>query len=162
MKLRALVLTLGFIAGPALAHVTLEQPSAASGSRYKAVFRVPHGCDGSATRAVTVFLPNGVLGTKPKPKAGWHIQIKKEPVPPYVSEGQTITERPAAVAWRGLPLPDEFYDEFVMIMQLPKTAGPLYFRVLQECVRGSTDWAEIPVDGQPAPEHPAVRLLLTN
>lgn len=168
MKLRPLVRTLFIslslsLAGPAaLAHVTLEQGTAVSGSRYKAVFRVPHGCDGSATRAVTVFLPPGVLGSKPKPKAGWHIQITTEPVPPYVSEGNTITERPAVVSWRGLPLPDAFYDEYVMIMQLPPSVGPLYFRVLQECIRGSTDWAVIPTSGQPNPPNPAVRLNLTS
>ena len=36
----------------AFAHITLENQQAAVGASYKAVLRVPHGCDGSATVAV--------------------------------------------------------------------------------------------------------------
>ncbi|ESZ34411.1 hypothetical protein X732_26040 [Mesorhizobium sp. L2C066B000] len=32
----------------ALAHITLETKEAAVGSTYKAVLRVPHGCEGKA------------------------------------------------------------------------------------------------------------------
>ena len=49
-----------FFSTGALAHITLEQPSAEAGSYYKAVFRVGHGCDGSPTQAITVHLPPGV------------------------------------------------------------------------------------------------------
>ena len=34
---------------PAAAHVTLENQEAKVGSSYKAVFRVPHGCEGKPT-----------------------------------------------------------------------------------------------------------------
>ncbi len=37
--------------GAAFAHVTLETQTAAVGSTYKAVLRVPHGCEGKATIA---------------------------------------------------------------------------------------------------------------
>ena len=33
----------------ALAHVTLENQEAKAGASYKATFRVPHGCEGTAT-----------------------------------------------------------------------------------------------------------------
>jgi len=51
-----------------LGHVTLEQRQAAVGAAYKAVFRVPHGCDGSPTIAIRVRIPEGVLDVKPMPK----------------------------------------------------------------------------------------------
>ena len=36
-------------AGAAQAHVTLETAEAPVGATYKAVLRVPHGCEGEAT-----------------------------------------------------------------------------------------------------------------
>ena len=45
----------------ALAHITLETQEAAAGSTYKAVLRVPHGCEGKATTAVRVQIPEGVI-----------------------------------------------------------------------------------------------------
>ncbi|MFX8137570.1 DUF1775 domain-containing protein, partial [Acinetobacter baumannii] len=39
-------------AGAAQAHITLDQPEAETGKPYKAVLRVGHGCDGSATRQI--------------------------------------------------------------------------------------------------------------
>ena len=35
----------------ASAHITLETHEAKIGSTYKAVLRVPHGCDGKATKS---------------------------------------------------------------------------------------------------------------
>ncbi|HKY02364.1 MAG TPA: DUF1775 domain-containing protein, partial [Burkholderiales bacterium] len=64
------------LAYPAFAHVTLEQGSAQTGSYYKAVFRVSHGCEGSPTRAFKIFLPEGAMGAKPMPKAGWTLDVK--------------------------------------------------------------------------------------
>jgi uncharacterized protein YcnI len=62
---------------PALAHITLETQQAQVGSTYKAVFRVPHGCDGAATLKVRVQIPEGVIAVKPMPKAGWTLEITK-------------------------------------------------------------------------------------
>ena len=55
----------------AFAHITLENQQAAVCASYKAVLRVPHGCEGSATVAVRVRVPDGYLDVKPMPKAGW-------------------------------------------------------------------------------------------
>ena len=69
----AVLLTLA--ASPAtLAHVSLEQGTAAVGAIYRANFRVPHGCEGHATTIrITVQLPEGVTGARPMPKAGWSL-----------------------------------------------------------------------------------------
>ncbi|HXG28106.1 MAG TPA: YcnI family protein [Nevskiales bacterium] len=133
----------------AIAHVTLEQPSAPAGSHYKAVFRVGHGCAGSPTIGLTVTLPPGVTGAKPMPKPGWSLATRIEKLAvPYRSHGRTITEDVAAVSWRGGPLPDAHYDEFVIRLRLPEAPGPLYFKVAQFCERGRIDWADIPAEGR--------------
>jgi periplasmic copper chaperone A len=56
------------LSSAALAHVALEQKEAPIGASYKAVLRVPHGCDGSATQALRVRIPDGYLNVKPMPK----------------------------------------------------------------------------------------------
>jgi periplasmic copper chaperone A len=130
------------------AHIVLDQKTATAGSYHRAAFRVGHGCDGSATNAVTVRLPAGVKGAKPAPKAGWMIERKIEKLTvPYDSHGKTVTEAVTAITWRGGPLADEHFDEFVMQMQLPETTGPIWFKVLQQCEKGQTDWAETPTQG---------------
>ena len=143
----------------AFAHITLEQPSAAAGSNYKAVFRVPHGCDGAATTALTVFLPDGFVGAKPMPKPGWTLDIQTEKLAqPYDSHGAPITERAARISWRGGLLRDAEYDEFIISLTLPQQAGRQWIRVLQQCEKGQTDWAAIPLEGQPMPRFPAPAL----
>ena len=77
-------------ASAAHAHVTLEQPKAAAGSSYKAVFRIGHGCAGSATHTVNVALPAGFRGAKPMPKPGWTLTVRKAALAqPYESHGRT-------------------------------------------------------------------------
>jgi periplasmic copper chaperone A len=56
---------------PSAAHVTLETQEAKIGQPYKAVLRVPHGCEGSATTALRLRIPAGLIAVKPMPKLGW-------------------------------------------------------------------------------------------
>ena len=56
---------------PTAAHVTLEMQEAKIGEPYKAVLRVPHGCEGTATTALRVRIPAGLIAVKPMPKPGW-------------------------------------------------------------------------------------------
>jgi uncharacterized protein YcnI len=148
----------------ALAHVTLEQAQAAVGTSYKAVLRVPHGCDGSATTAIRVRIPEGVIDVKPMPKPGWTLSIVKGKYAgthslyrAQVSEG--VTE----VDWSGGRLPDEYYDEFVFQSFLAsdlQSGRILYFPVVQECEKGVHRWIEIPAEGQDYPEPaPGLKLL---
>lgn len=130
------------------AHVVLEQKSAPAGSYYRGLFRVGHGCEGSATTSITVRIPEGVQNAKPAPKPGWTLERKLEKLATPISHhGKTVTERVAEVTWRGGPLADEHYDEFIMQIQLPPSAGALWFRVLQQCESGRIDWSEVPVSG---------------
>ncbi|MBZ9677349.1 YcnI family protein [Mesorhizobium sp. ES1-1] len=136
----------------AFSHITLETQEAAVGSTYKAVLRVPHGCDGKATTAVRVQIPEGVIAVKPMPKPGWTLQTKKGKYEKsYELYGQAVTDGVKEVDWSGGSLPDEFYDEFVfrgtLTADLPADRK-LYFPVVQECDGVVERWIEIPAAGQ--------------
>ncbi len=148
------------------AHVTLETRQAPSGSYYKAVFRVGHGCDGSPTRTIRVRIPDGVVAVKPMPKTGWTLSTVEGPyATPYESHGKTITKGVTEVVWSGGTLPDAWYDEFVFQAKLPeKPAGAmLYFPVVQECEKGAHRWIEIPEPGKAGQDdkEPAPGVTLT-
>ena len=139
-------------AGATHAHVTLEQPKAAAGSAYKAVFRIGHGCDGNATHTVNVAVPAGFRGAKPMPKPGWTLSVRKAALAqPYESHGRTVTDDVVEVVWRAASreawLADAHYDEFTLRGQLPDAAQPLWFKVQQVCERGEWNWAEVPASG---------------
>lgn len=150
-----------FNVAPAAAHVTLAQDSAPAGSYYTAVFRVGHGCDGSPTERLEVSIPEGIMSAKPMPKAGWDLStLRGRLKQPYQSHGKTITEDVNMVVWEDGSLPDDFYDEFVIRMRLPESAGPYYFTITQVCEEGRLDWDERPAAGQAAQNlrRPAVLL----
>ncbi len=150
----------------AFAHITLEAQEAAIGSTYKAILRVPHGCEGKATTAVRVQIPEGVISVKPMPKAGWTLQVKNGRYEKsYQLHGQEVSSDVKEVNWSGGSLPDEFYDEFVfrgtLAADLP-AGQTLYFPVVQECEGAAERWIEIPAAGQDedALEYPAPGLKL--
>lgn len=165
LALGAGFLCLALAAGSASAHVVLETREAPAGSYYKAVLKVGHGCDGAATTAIRVRVPDGVVGVKPMPKPGWTLSTKEgEYAQAYESHGRTITHGVTEVAWTGGSLPDSWYDEFVFQAVLPKQpAGTvLYFPVVQECEKGAHRWIEIPEAGKTAADYrePAPGLTL--
>ncbi|WP_019450631.1 YcnI family protein [Cupriavidus sp. BIS7] len=150
MNTRTLLASLLVIAAPvASAHIVFEQKQAPAGSYFKGTLLVGHGCNGSATRAVTVTVPEGVQGAHPQPKPGWQLDIKRAKLAkPYASHGKTIDEDVRTIRWYGNTLADEQFDEFRMLMKLPEQGGKLYFPVLQECENGKSEWTQIPADGQ--------------
>jgi uncharacterized protein YcnI len=133
----ALLLGTGFLA-EAQAHVSLEPKTAVAGTYQKLSFRVGHGCEGSATTAITVLLPDGLNGAKSMPKGGWTI-----------APGGNARE----ISWKGGPLPDAQFDEFNLLVKLPDAPGKQVFKVVQQCEKGRADWGELPgVAGKfPAP-----------
>lgn len=164
MNHRKLITTLAlaaFLPGVAQAHVTLEQKQAPASSTYKAVFRVGHGCAGSPTTGIRVFLPAGFTDAKPMPKPGWKLEIQREALlAPYTSHGKPVNDRAAIISWQGGSLADAEYDEFVLRGTLPAESGKLYFRVLQKCKSAQNDWSAIQT-GHDKPEFPAAILEVT-
>jgi len=154
------------LAGHATAHVTLEQPQAVAGSTYKAVLRVPHGCEGSPTIRLRVRVPDGMTNVKPMPKAGWELStVRGKLATPVAGDpGAQITEGVVEVVWSGGRLLDEHYDEFVLRGTLPNQAGEtIYFPTVSECERGVERWIEIPAAGKSPGDYryPAPSLRLT-
>src|ERR1700676_2320871 len=85
----------GALAGAsmAFAHITLENQQAPIGASYKAVMRVPHGCEGSATVAVRVRIPEGFIEVKPMPKPGWKLDVVRGKYQkPMSVRGTKVTE----------------------------------------------------------------------
>jgi len=151
---------------PAFAHVTLETQEAKVGSTYKAVFRVPHGCEGAATLKVRLQIPEGFIAVKPMPKAGWTLEITKGAyAKSYDHHGTPMTEGVKEVVWTG-SLPDEHYDEFVVRGTLAGDFAAdtmLYFPIVQECADTAERWIEIPEAGKSADDYefpaPGLKIL---
>lgn len=124
-------------AAAAQAHVSLDQKTASAGAYQKLTFRVGHGCDGSASTAITVTMPEGFNGAKAMPKPGWTISAAN----------------PREISWKGGPLPDAQFDEFNLLVKLPDAPGMHVFKVVQQCEKGRVEWTELPgVAGKfPAP-----------
>ncbi len=107
----------------ASAHMGIDlhgaTPTAGSGSTI--FLRPGHGCDGDATNAMTVTIPDGVTGAKAQQKPGWTV----------TSDGKTIT-------WSGGALPDDQFDDFGIKLTWPKladgvTSQKFYFTSVQTC-----------------------------
>jgi len=133
------------------AHVLLETPQAVQGTAYKAVFRVPHGCHGLPTTALKIDIPDGIAGAKPMPKPGWTLSLTK---------GQKGAN---SVTWSGGSLPDDEYDEFVVMTHVSVTLAPgatVYFPAVQTCGDETESWTEILQPGQAMGDlkHPAASL----
>jgi uncharacterized protein YcnI len=152
--------------GVAEAHVVLEKAEASVGAGYKAVFKITHGCEGSATTEVAIDIPEGVIAVKPMPKAGWTITLDTKPYKQAYKfyHGKKLSEGVRKVTFRGGPLPDAYYDEFVLSTYIARELkpGPIYFSVTQKCEKGEMAWTEIPAAGQDPHdlEHPAPQLTL--
>jgi uncharacterized protein YcnI len=95
-------------AGSASAHVTLETGEAPAGSTYKAILRVPHGCEGAATIKVSVRIPEGVIAVKPMPHHGWAVEtVKGKYAKAYDYYGTPLEEGVTEITWSGGKLLDE-------------------------------------------------------
>lgn len=168
-RLAAAAAALVLVPSAVFAHVSLETRQAPVESSYKAVFKVPHGCKGSPTVKLRVRIPDGVLGVKPQPKAGWTLQtVTGDYGRAYTLYGAPVSSGVKEVVWSGGSLPDDHYDEFVFVAYLSSALKPdttLSFPVVQECEQGLTRWIDQPAPGQkPADDHsdspaPALKLL---
>jgi periplasmic copper chaperone A len=153
--------------GTASAHVALEAKQAKVAAGYKAVFGVPHGCEGQPTTEVSIDIPEGIIGVKPMPKPGWTLALQKGPYARTYKfhHGETKSEGVKRVTWSGGSLPDEFFDQFVLSTFVAGELEPgatIYFPVTQKCASVEQRWSEVPAEGQDAHSlaHPAPQLML--
>lgn len=141
------------LAPMAFGHATFEVGEAVVNTTYKAVLRVPHGCDGEPTLRVRVQIPEGMIAVKPMPKAGWDLEVVTGPYArAYTLYGSEVSEGVQEIVWSG-ELDDVHYDEFVFRGQLTDAlpvGEMLYIPVVQECATGAERWIETPAEGQSA------------
>ncbi|MBI1328972.1 MAG: DUF1775 domain-containing protein [Alphaproteobacteria bacterium] len=116
----------------ASAHVVFADAMADPGVYYAGFLRVGHGCDGSPTLTLTVTIPDGVDMAHPQPKPGWTLETAKDK-----------NGRVTSITWRGRLEADQF-DQFGVLVKLPKVEGPLYFPTKQVCEKGEQNWSDIP------------------
>lgn len=141
-------------ATPASAHVTLDLAEAPADSYVRVAIRVGHGCGGAATVGVRLQVPPGLHSIRPAPKSGWTITL----VPGERGAGSAVRE----IVWRGGPLADLFFDEFLLMFRTPGQPGEtLLFPFVQECEGGAVShWIERTEPGQPQARWPAYPLRL--
>jgi uncharacterized protein YcnI len=137
------LLVLG-LASPAGAHVTITPSTTAAGARAVLDVHVPHGCDGSATTAVTIRIPDEIEAVLPSPSEPWDQELETAS-----SDGE-VGERVVAVTYRtDTPLSDDREDVFALTVELPETEGAtLVFPTVQTCEQGDAAWIEVPEPGQ--------------
>lgn len=128
----------------ASAHVTAEPQDVLADSYQKLSFKVTHGCEGSATKAVIINIPEALHGAKPMPKLGWAISLDIKPLSqPYNSHGRLIKEEVRTVTWQGGLLPNEYFDEFSIHVRVSSQIGQIAIPVTQLCESGRLNWNEV-------------------
>ena len=142
------------------AHVSMLAPeNIAQGQSFKAVVVIPHGCDGSATTAVTIHMPTGIVAVKPQPKAAWRIRKTEQTyAQPYDYFGRALTSGVKSLTWHGR-LADDEYDEFVFqayASAIPSGADKVFFKLEQQCENGTLMWTD--VSGKKIKGHDAAEL----
>ncbi len=155
--LKLIAYSLGLLAaGYASAHVSVSPAEVSKNSYQKLTFNISHGCGDSPTKEVTLYLPIQLQGAKPIPKAGWVLEVFREPLSKsYVSHGKEVNSDVRKITWRGGLLPNEYADEFSIRVKVDDWVGNLPVVVHQICEQGKWEWSELPQDGKklisPAP-----------
>jgi hypothetical protein len=143
------VVAAGLVGGPALAHVEVEADKTQAGAKDVTLTFNGEAESGSAgIKAERVVLPSGI--------APADVRLVKAP------PGWKFT--PAAdgftVAGRALKVGQDAVWA-VRLAQLPADAGSLSFKTLETYGDGEVvRWIDLPVAGQPEPDHPAPTIKL--
>lgn len=148
-------LLLSLLCAPAHAHITFENANAKIGGTWKAVLRLPHGCDGSATHTLKVTLPDGIYNAKPMPKAGWTLTTSRAPYgKTYMDHGHPLSEGVRSITWSGGHIDTNEYDEFIFIASVSPDLAPnqkLIFPTEQICDKSAIAWSAAPNEKSQTP-----------
>ena len=154
-------------AAPASAHVS-PTPSEVPAGGFTAVgLTVGHGCEASPTTSVQIQVPDAILNVTPAIVPGWDVEVATEPLdePVEGSHGEQITERESMVTYTaqaGNELPDGFRQTYTIGFQAPDAEGEyLFFKTIQICAEGQTEWIEEYTGEGEEPEHPSPAVLVT-
>lgn len=139
----------GVLAGAALAvaaplaasaHVHVTPEESAAGSTTRLGFSFSHGCDDSPTSAVVFTIPEGVDGVTPVLDGAWTItrELGDDGIPSQVTYTAITPVESGTSATLSLDV----------IFASSAADTSVAFPVLQKCVVGETDWADVAADGQ--------------
>lgn len=145
---RARLLT-GLIAGAALvlaaplaasAHVHVTPDEAETGTATRLDFSFSHACEKSPTTALTITIPDGIDGVTPVVDGAWTIsrEVGSDGIPTQVTYTAVTPIEDATAASVSLDV----------IFASGAKGNSVPFPVLQSCVVGEHDWAQIAEDGQ--------------
>ena len=131
--------------GVSYAHVEPDPTAVEAGKSATVGFAPGHGCDGSPTISLAFKVSASVTDAVPVDKAGWTGEAKD-----------------GVVTFSGGSLDASIDTErFEITFTAPAEAGPIYFPVVQTCVKGAISWIDPPnADGSEA-EHAAPAIMVT-
>lgn len=153
--------------GTASAHVSPNPGEVPAGGFTAVGLTVGHGCEESPTTRLEIQVPESILNVTPAIIPGWDAAVTTEPLdePVEGSHGEEITERESQVTYVAQPgseLPDGFRQTFTIGFQAPDTPGEyLFFKTIQVCAEGQTEWIEEYTGEGEEPEHPSPAVLVT-
>lgn len=132
----------------ASAHVTITPSTTAAGAAATLRVEIPHGCEDSATTAISVRVPAEATDVTASGTDRWAVEQTSD-----------------ALTWStDEPLPDGEHAEVEFSVRLPDDAGAtLVFPVVQQCEVGEAAWTEVAEhgEGHDALERPAPVLVVT-
>jgi len=154
------------LAGPALAHVTVNPDEAPQGSFQELTFRVPNERDDASTTKVEVNFPpdHPIASVSVRPLAGWTAKVDKVKLAtPLKSDDGEVTEAVGKVTWSGGKInPGEYQGFAISAGPLPEGVDKLEFKTLQTYSNGEVvRWIQSTPEGGEEPENPAPTLTLT-
>lgn len=161
------LLLIAVAATPASAHVTITPTDTAAGAYTVLTFSVGHGCEGSATTALDIQIPEEILSVTPTLLSGWEVEKRMVTLDEPVEDahGNSVTARVGQVVYTAdRPLPDGYRAAMELSLRLPETPGEtLTFPVVQSCEQGENPWTEVPAEGQDPDdlEFPAPTVTIT-
>ncbi len=114
-------------AGVSYAHVETEPAAVEAGKSATVSFSPSHGCDGSPTISLAFKMPGSVRNAAAVAKTGWETST---------ADG--------VITFSGGSLEATTVENFDITFTAPAAAGPIFFPVVQKCVKGENNWIDMP------------------
>ena len=162
----AAIASLGLLATPAFAHVTVNPSEANQGGYTKVAFRVPNETDNALTTQIEVVIPTDhpIASVSVRPHPGWSYTVEKTKLttPITTDDGNKVEEAVSKITWKGGSIKPGEFDEFEVSMgPLPDSVDSITFKVLQTYSNGDiVRWIDEAAPGAKEPDHPAPVLKL--
>jgi copper(I)-binding protein len=141
----ATLLTLVGIA-TATAHAVLDRSLITPGQSINLSLAIEHGCNGSATTALRLQLPDGLLVETANNAEGFRAEtVKARFERSWTGPQGPVTEGVKEIIWSGGNLPNKTRGEFSFAIHVSadlKATGSLALPVIQTCASGENRWIE--------------------